>query len=268
MKTKCTNILLLAIIYIFCLSCEKKIDWQLKNNDTQIVVDALLTNEQKTQSIYLYYTHNQLNEEIQKISDALIILKSSKGEYHFTEQAPGEYTHPPMPIPADSLFQLTVLINGIADTAYAKMGATTKLAYLSVTKASITDSLYHCSLDNQNITAMTEINYDWSNNTYYTNSYGAPYAKEYRYKLNNIDVASLFPADMNPILFPVGTKIIRRQFGLSDYYAEYLRSMLLETNWRGGIFDMEPANTLTNFKHGTLGCFAICEVISDTTITE
>lgn len=268
MKTKRTDILLLAVICIFGLSCERKIDWQPKNNDAQMVVDALLTNEQNTQSVILYYTHNQLNEEIQYISDALITLKSSEGEYLFIEEAPGRYTCPPIPIPADSLFQLIVLVNGIADTASARMGATTKLSHLSVSKASSTDSLYYCLLDNQNITSMTEINYDWSNNTFYTNLYGAPYAKEYRYKLNNIDVASLFPADINSILFPVGTKIIRRQFGLSDTYAEYLRSMLLETNWRGGIFDMEHANTKTNFKQGTLGWFAICEVMSDTTITK
>jgi hypothetical protein len=268
MKTKRTDILLLTVICIFGLSCERKIDWQPKNNDAQMVVDALLTNEQNIQSVFLYYTHNQLNEDIQYISDALITLKSSEGEYLFTEEAPGRYTCPPIPIPADSLFQLTVLVNGIADTASAKMGATTKLSHLSVSKASSTDSLYYCSLDSLYIAALTEINYDWSTNPYYTNFYGSPYAKEYRYKLNNIDVASLFPADKNSILFPHGTKIIRRQYGLSEDYAEYLRSMLMETNWRGGIFDMEHANALTNFKQGTLGWFAISEVISDTTITE
>jgi hypothetical protein len=156
------------------------------------------------------------------------------------------------------------LANGIADTAYARMGATTKLSHLSVSRASTTDSLYYCELNSPDKATMTEINYDWSHNAEYTNSYGAQGAKEYRYNLDNIDVASLFPADRITILIPDRTIIIRRQFGLSGAYAEYLRSMLLETNWRGGIFDMEHANTLTNFSKGTIGWFAICEVKSDT----
>ena len=51
---------------------------------------------------------------------------------------------------------------------------------------------------------------------------------------------------------------------MSSRYQEYLRSLLSETEWRGGVFDVEKANVKTNMSEGAIGFFAVTTVVSDT----
>ena len=39
-----------------------------------------------------------------------------------------------------------------------------------------------------------------------------------------------------------------------------------ETNWRGGLFDVERGNIPTNMSAGAIGYFAASSVVSDSTI--
>jgi hypothetical protein len=81
-------------------------------------------------------------------------------------------------------------------------------------------------------------------------------------------VAEEFGPAKQEIWFPAGTTLIRKKYSLTKSHQEFIRSLLIETEWRGGLFDMEQGNVLTNFSHGTRGWFAACMVISDTNIVE
>ncbi|HEX2395261.1 MAG TPA: hypothetical protein VHI78_07945, partial [Bacteroidales bacterium] len=94
--------------------------------------------------------------------------------------------------------------------------------------------------------------------------YGACNALDVYYVLNNIDLGKIFSPDRQVIKFPHKTTIIRRKYSLTPEHQEFARSLMLETEWRGGIFDAEAGNVPTNFKNGMHGWFAVCTLVSDT----
>jgi hypothetical protein len=71
--------------------------------------------------------------------------------------------------------------------------------------------------------------------------------------LNNIDVNTIFGGDREVICFPSGTTIVRKKYGLTESHQSFLRSMLMETDWSGGIFDVQHGNVETNLSNGALG---------------
>jgi hypothetical protein len=44
--------------------------------------------------------------------------------------------------------------------------------------------------------------------------------------------------------------------------------MLMETEWRGGIFDVQHGNVITNLSSGAIGYFAASTVVTDTIFIE
>lgn len=86
------------------------------------------------------------------------------------------------------------------------------------------------------------------------------------YDLKTIDVNEIFKPEKEVFAFPANSIIIRKKFSVSGRYREFLRSMLSETEWRGGVFDVQRANPPTNIIGGAVGFFAVSTVVSDTTI--
>ncbi|MEQ8425482.1 MAG: hypothetical protein RIA63_12280, partial [Cyclobacteriaceae bacterium] len=66
--------------------------------------------------------------------------------------------------------------------------------------------------------------------------------------------------------FPENAVVIRKKFSVSPGYQSFLRSILSETEWRGGVFDVQRANAATNLTEGAIGYFAVSTVVTDTTI--
>jgi hypothetical protein len=81
-------------------------------------------------------------------------------------------------------------------------------------------------------------------------------------------VNNIFGPAKDTIYFPAGTKIIRRKYSLSKEHQDFIRTLLIETEWRGGIFDVQQGNVLTNISNGARGFFAACMVLSDTTVVK
>jgi hypothetical protein len=65
---------------------------------------------------------------------------------------------------------------------------------------------------------------------------------------------------MQSVYFPAGTIISERRYSLTPEHAEFVREMLLETNWTGGLFTVAPANVITNMSDGAFGYFGACAV--------
>jgi hypothetical protein len=85
------------------------------------------------------------------------------------------------------------------------------------------------------------------------------------YYLNTIDVNQLYNIpETQEVCFPKGTRIIRKKYSLTPEYQEFLRTLLTETSWRGGLFDVESGNVMTNLSNGAVGYFSASTVVSDT----
>ena len=111
--------------------------------------------------------------------------------------------------------------------------------------------------------AMWEILIDWSTVPGYENS--GPEETKKRllfYTLPTLDVSQVFAPVVEQVFFPAGTRIDERRYSLNPAHADFIRSLLLETSWQGGVFPSDPANVSTNLSKGALGFFGVCAVNS------
>jgi hypothetical protein len=82
------------------------------------------------------------------------------------------------------------------------------------------------------------------------------------YTLKTLDVSEVFAPAVEEISFPAGTIIEERRYSLTAAHAEYLRTLLSETTWQGGLFTTPSANVATNLSAGATGFFGVCAVTS------
>ena len=68
--------------------------------------------------------------------------------------------------------------------------------------------------------------------------------------------------------FRTGARVFQRKFSLSGKYYQYLRSVFIETEWRGTLFDTPPANVNGNVSNGALGFFSAHDVASRQTVLQ
>lgn len=265
MKQRINILLILLPTLIGCLSCEKEIDWttQVVNPD-RIVVDAIFTSEYKAHEVILSYTTDTLNATPKMVSGAQIVVHYNNGSYSFTESSiqPGHYFSEIFSANSSTGYMLAFEVDGFRDSAVAQMAAIESLAPLQIEPS---DSLFRY-LFNEDAPCMLEVYYDWSHNPAFSFEYGRSKAKEVFYNLDNIDVSKIFVPDKKRLDFPKGTTITRKKYSLSVQHQEFLRHLLLETEWNGGMFDVEPGNVPSNFVNGSLGYFAVCKIISETSV--
>lgn len=261
------------IILLFLLfSCEKKTDWKIKaDEEVIVVVEGIILNKKNESYIKLTKQAKTLNEIPDPISKADVVVFDGKKIILFNESTtiPGLYK-------ADSNF----------------IGTINKVYYLSITYQdkvySANDYMIACSpfesvkfkkstennkffeIDESFVSdepAIWEIYLDWShiNDSLQTEG-NIKKAILYYYTLKTIDVSQGFAPDKNKIIFPAGTKVVQKKYSLSNKHAEFIRTMLSETEWRGYLFDVTPANTASNLTEGAVGFFGASIVISTDTM--
>ncbi len=252
---------------MFC-ACEKQTNWDFQSSDKFIVADCILTNELKNHEIRLYESSPCYNIQPKGISGAIIEISDGWQRFSFIEDTAekGKYiSSSPFRASAGNLYQLMISIGGIADTAYAEMVPVTPLENMAIVEY---DSLYRIIQGSGPGASMTEVYYDWSAVPEYCRLFSSCSASEVYYSLDYIDPGKEFAPERIVIPFPRKTVIVRKKFSLSDEHQMFIRSLLLETEWRGGFFDIEQDNVITNFHHGIRGWFAACMILSDTTFFE
>ena len=88
------KLIIYLLLIFFLASCEEQSDWDLKpTTDDYIIVDGIITNELKTQSIILSKPVADLNAMPAHVSGATVLVSSNLGNYTFHEDAalPGKY---------------------------------------------------------------------------------------------------------------------------------------------------------------------------------
>lgn len=259
-------VVLLALV--LATSCEKEISWKLQQSTVQtLVVDGILTNEMKQQCIRLSLVNSEINQPMLALSGASVTVTDGSSVYNFTELSgnAGSYYSLPFQAVAGKTYKLKIEYQSAIFEASADMVPLTPAGAIKYSLDS-GKQLYKYEPEDPSDPVMTEINLDWSKDAAYTNSYGSSKAKMYYYKLKDIDANKIFAPDKENIYFPIGTKIIRRQYSLTEEHQAFLRSLLMETEWRGGIFDVQPGNVSTNISNGGLGFFAVCTTKVDSTV--
>ena len=106
---------------------------------------------------------------------------------------------------------------------------------------------------------MWEVLLDWSHVAGYEQKDSLQtHARMLFYTLSTLDVSEIFAPRVEGVFFPAGTILTENSYSLTTDFAEYIREMLLETQWQGGFFNSARANVGTNIEGGGAGFFAVC----------
>lgn len=259
------------IILILLLSaCEEEISWNYKEvYSHDIVVEGLLTNENLQHKIKLTKPVTSLNEIPEPVSNAVIYLSDGQHILSATEFPANSgiyFASDAFQAVIDKTYYLYIEHNNEIYRATDYMVPVTPLKNIQLYKHPEYTDFYGITFIESDIPSMIEIYLDWTHYNRFDTLYdGTGIAKMVYYTLNTIDVAEIFKPDKENIYFPEGTQIIRKKYSLSPEHQEFARSLLSETEWRGGYFDVLPGNTITNLSEGALGFFGVSAVTIDTT---
>lgn len=260
-------------IYILLLlftACVKETDWEPSGEaESYIVVDGIITNEAKNQSISIHYNYSDLNEEAERLSGASVIISNEDNTYQLAEDPENQGTYLTDSIVVAQFnknYSLLILHGEKVYSAQAYMAPGKSFPEL-VYKKNEGDELYHISYVASSFEAsdpaMWEVIIDWSGVEGYEHLDDDDCIRRLLfYTLPTLDVSQIFAPVVEQVFFPAGTNIEERRYSLTQEHAAFIRTLLLETSWQGGVFPSDPANVTTNLSEGALGYFGVCAVNS------
>ena len=263
-------------LLLFPMGCQERIDWELEmENELRLVVEAKITNEQKAHQVKLTLPVYEINGTPEPVSGATVTITDGEVLFPLTEDPlrPGVYlTEPDVQGVVNRLYYLSIQVDEYEFNALARMEGVTPIQEIGYGQVSTDPPLYEVYLGgNDDSESMVKLEMDWSHLPGYdTLPDERNHAVIYGYYFNtlSVNVNELFPATRDRVFAPPGTRVRATKESLSDGYAEYLRGVLSETAWNGGLFDVKPGDPFTNLSEGAIGYFAACTVIRDSIIFE
>lgn len=261
-----------GLFYLFFLlvSCTETIDFYIPNSDKKIIIDAVFTTHIRQQEVYVYYS-TDYNDSLapEKLSGASISLSDQENEYLFYEYSPGFYlSNENLALNTNVEYTLRVLINGTiyqAKSTAKNIGAT--IDSISI-KVSIDTNLITQEIDTSLNLWMAKKENDFLGD-YYISKYFINNVSQ----LNSVRDYILFndqfingqylnlpihQLNINKLRF--GDSLRLELYGVEKAYSDYLSNILLQTDFKGGIFDTPSANVKGNFTNGALGYFSVSDV--------
>jgi hypothetical protein len=262
-KTGC-----IFFLMVLLMGCIKETRWDITPADQNlVVVNAIITDEIGSQAVTLSYPVSNLNETPSPVTGANVLITEVDSVYQLTEEPEnsGIYiTSKHFLARPGKTYTLQVYHRDQFYTAKSAMveGFTFNPFLYSKNTG---DPLYHidyvASVFSTENPAMWEILLDWSDVPGFEGQDSLKCrARVFFYTLPTLDVSEIFAPEVEKVSFPAGTSVTEKRYSLSPAHAEFVREMLLETNWQGGIFNSAPANVTTNMSKGAIGFFAACSV--------
>lgn len=264
---------IIFMLSLFMISCEEQFDWDTvpQENDL-LVVDALLTNEKMNHLVKLSRTNPESNQGWNPASGAVVIISDGEKNELLTEFPVNSglyYTSSDFRAVFAKQYYLIIRYMGkiysATDSSVPGEPFTSEELYKDADSG-----LFELNFTPSGIPSMTRYFLTWSHTEYCQQNQNNDLcsAKVVYYDLKTIGVNENFKPEKEKVLFPNGTIIVRKKYSLSEAYRQFLRSMLSETEWRGGLFDVQRGNAFTNLSEGAVGFFAISTVVTDTTIVQ
>jgi hypothetical protein len=264
----------ISVIMLCSISaCEERINEIINAEQTNlIVVEGVLTNERINHRIMLTLPYSSQNQTVQPVTGAVVTIRDSDNNQTLLNENPigsGEYYTDSLRAVFGKTYVLNINYNGIEFTATDSPPAGQQMNQISYSKKADNDLYYRLNLSSSG----SEPNYidhniNWQQTEFCTNADIECKGRIVHYDLKTIDVQERYAPDKEDFFFPLGSRIIRKKYTVSEQYHEFLRSLLSETEWRGGVFDVERANVPTNLSKGAIGFFAVTTVVSDTVVVE
>jgi hypothetical protein len=261
----------LAALASLALSCTKQVDWELNYREADLlVVEGKITNEAGPHEVILTTPVYQMNGSPEPVSGAEVEINDGDTVLALAEDPDraGIYLTPPgFAGELNHYYQLRIRYGTRRISAVTHMVEVTPFQDMYLYQAQEDPPLLGAVISDSDVPAIVRMELDWS----HVQGYGdlpdsATHAVVYHYTLNGVDVNKLFKPAQEQILFPPGTRVFREKESVNPWYGEFLRGVLSETDWRGGMFDVLPGNARTNMQGEAIGFFTAAEVIRDTIV--
>ncbi len=254
-------------MWALLISCEEvPIDFPLQSQQLNVlVVEGILTNERINHRIRISRPYTTQNGTPVPVAGAIVSITDGTSSVILTEvpAGSGEYFTPQVRAVFGRTYTLYIQYQGknyFAQDSSVPVEPLQALDYRRVGEQ-YTLNLYRTGQDPNFIGHQIS----WSNTPTCTAGITCEGRIVY-YDLKTVDVNEIFKPDKAEFNFPVGSIVIRKKYSVSPAYKTFLRSVLSETEWRGGVFDVQRADVATNLSEGAIGFFAVTTVVSDTTI--
>ena len=253
------------------VSCTQEVDWDLKYQEVNlIVVEGKITSETKRHEVKLSWPLYEMNGTPEPVTAAQVEIFDGSQLHSFPEdpENPGTYR-------SDSLFaaqlnqfyQLRILHEDRRITAVSNMREVSPFQFMNVNPVQSDPPLLEAYIRDSDEPAILRLELDWSHLPGYdTLPDTENHAVIYHYTLNGVDVNKIFKPPQEHVRFPPGTIVFREKESVTAWYGEFLRGVLSETDWRGGMFDVLPGNARTNMVGEAIGFFTAADVIRDTLV--
>ena len=260
---------LIAVTSLLMLGCDKHVDWDLKYQEEDLlVVEGKISSEAIPHEVKLTRLLYEMNGSPEPVSGAVVEIFDGRVTYTLSEDSerPGIYR-------TDSLFaaelnhyyQLRIRHESKRITAVTFMREVSPFQYMNVFPVQADPPLLEAYIIDSNEPSIVRLELDWSNVPgYELLPDSATHAVIYHYTLNGVDVNKMFKPSQEHVRFPPGTIVFREKESVNPWYGEFLRGILSETDWRGGMFDVLPGNARTNMEGEAIGFFTAADVLRDT----
>lgn len=263
------RVLMKYMLFLLLLAgCVKEADWNPPGESpSMLVVDAILSDEVKQHKITLAGLTATVNQIPPPFTGATVLVSNEDSTWQFREDSlvPGNYLSPSW-FSARLNRSYTLLISR-GDSIYSAVAGIVPVAPFPELRyaRSEENGLYYvdwiANAFSVGDASMWEILVDWSDVPGYEGvDPQLTRARMLFYTLPTLDVTEIFAPRIETTYFPAGSAITERRYALTPAHAAFVRELLLETSWSGGLFAVAPANPATNLSAGATGFFGVCAV--------
>jgi len=260
------SICLVAILCLCLSSCEKPIDKDFGNTPPlKIVAEAMITNRDGESYVKLSLPMASPNDTPIGISGAFVVVSDGVNTEIISEDSTHSGIYRPEPGikgVSGKFYMIYIQVGEYIDSAFTYLIPVTPLNEFATRADDSKPGYFFISGENSSDPAM--IRYFVTPTGCSGDDFCAMQFDEYI--LSSFDIPQIFSPKRESLSFPAGSKVIRKKYSLNPDYEAYIRAILSETEWRGGLFDVQPGNPKGNFGENTLGFFAGCSLVIDTVV--
>ena len=263
----------IALASMLMLGCNKHVDWELKYQEVDIlVVEGKISSEEKQHEVRLTRPLYEMNGVPDPVHGAHVEIFDGRVVYTLSEdpERPGIYrTDSLFAAKLNQYYQLRIAHETKRISAVTFMREVQPFQDMIAYPVQSDPPLLEGYIKDSDEPSIVRVELDWSDVAGYVGlPDSATHAVIYHYTLNGVDVNKMFKPPQEHVRFPPGTIIFREKESVSPWYGEFLRGILSETDWRGGMFDVLPGNARTNMEGEAIGFFTAADVLRDTIVIE
>ncbi len=273
------NVILISFVLLFSISsCTEIIDIELNDaGNKRVVVDARITNQTKAHMVKLTYSTSYFaNQKANAVNGANVSITDGTNTYPLSETN-GDgiyYTNPDVKGEVDKTYTLNIeLSDGTKYTASSYMASLIdadkiEYKYEEIKQNPFTIAyVYNIYLFVQEDPKLGNY-YMWN---YYIDGKIATDTLKLKIFFDDNNVNGSYIA--NWAVFSIEeedivndkTKVTVEGLSISKAEYDFCVAFMLETEWKGGLFDGPPANIPSNISNGGLGFFSASAVTSKET---